>query len=173
MRAQSLAGVNSAETRLDAKRFINSVGNTAETVRETFRVKGKMEQKPDDRIEEEFAQFVANREKISRGFSKAMQFELENTHFEAGKKGGWGSLEWTNKQKIVDNYARPVEANRLNNERFGKQLQRFAQERAAIKKTMDAQAARTWPPAFKRIEDSWRALTADFDNRSASLLASE
>lgn len=173
MRAQSLAGVDSAETREDARNFMNSVGNAAETVRTTFRIKGKMEQKPDDRIEEEFAQFVANREKISKGFGDAMKYEYENTHFDAGKKGGWGSLEWTNKQQIVDNYAKPMEANKLNNERFGAQLERFGKERAAIKKTMDAQAAKTWPPAFKKMETSWRKLTSDFDNKSASLVASE
>ena len=132
-----------------------------------------MEQKPDDRIEEEFAQFVQNREKIAKGFGDAMKYEAANTHFDAGKKGGWGSLEWTNKQQIVDNYAKPMEANKLNNERFGAQLERFGKERAEIKKVMDAQAAKTWPPAFKKMETSWRALTDDFDNKSASLLASE
>lgn len=41
------------------------------------------------------------------------------------------------------------------------------------KKLVDAQAAKTWPPAFKRVENSWRALTDDFDDRSASLVATE
>lgn len=172
MRAQSLAA-DSADARLDAKRFVDSVGNAAETVRDTFRLKGKLEAPMDNRFEENYEQYVANRQKIAKGFGEAMKYEAENTHFDAGKKGGWGSLNWTNKQKIVDHYAVPMEASKINDERFGAQFKRFMQERAEAKRVVDAQAAKTWPPAFKRVENSWRALTDDFDDRSASLVSTE
>jgi hypothetical protein len=51
-----------------------------------------------------------------------MKYEYENTHFDAGKKGGFGSLNWTNKQEIVDKYAVPMKANAANNAKFGAQL---------------------------------------------------
>ena len=38
---------------------------------------------------------------INKGFAKAIEFEIKNTHIDWGKKGGEGHLDWTNKQKIV------------------------------------------------------------------------
>jgi len=49
--------------------------------------------------------------KINEGYAKAMEFEIMNTHFDMGKKGGEGKLDWTNKQKIVDNWMAPAVAN--------------------------------------------------------------
>jgi hypothetical protein len=126
MRPQSLVGADSEDARLDAKKFIGAVGNAAKTVRQTMNYKGKLEAPMDNRFEGEYEQYVANRQKIAKGFGDAMKFEYENTHFDAGKKGGYGSLDWTNKQQIVDKYAVPMEASKINDARFAAQYKRFA-----------------------------------------------
>jgi hypothetical protein len=54
---------------------------------------------------------------------------MKNTHFNAGQKGGWGSLEWTNKQQIVDNYVGPMEASHANNVEAKESFEQWVKER--------------------------------------------
>lgn len=94
-----------------------------------MKLKERLVKPVDQKAEKAVEEFVQNREQIAKGFNKAYQYEMKNTHFNAGQKGGWGSLEWTNKQQIVDNYVGPMEASHANNVEAKESFEQWVKER--------------------------------------------
>jgi len=105
----SLAGVNSMEVREDAHNFTDALGAAHHAVRHTIRDEQRADAGPDRRIDQANLKYSKEKLEIAKGYTKAIEYEIKNTHFEAGKPGGEGSLSWSHKQKIVDKWAHPME----------------------------------------------------------------
>lgn len=58
------------------------------------------------------------KEHIDQQFAKAVEFEVENFHFDAGKPGGEGSIHWSNKQEIVNHWTKPIHHAEKANKKF-------------------------------------------------------
>lgn len=101
---------------------------------------------------------------INKGFAKAIEFEIKNTHIDWGKKGGEGHLDWTNKQKIVNHWKAPIEANQKATQQWMGTVKRNMEEKKKIHEMAKAEAKKVWPAKFEAVEKSWNALADDFDN---------
>lgn len=112
------------------------------------------------------------REQIAKGYSNAIEYEIANTHFDAGVKGGEGKLDWTNKQGIVNRWAKPIEHNERATAAWKSKVGRALEEKQAIKEAVQAQAKKTWPPRFQAVENSWNELAANFE-QPQSLVSTE
>lgn len=63
-----------------------------------MRTAERADRKPDRQIDAASMRLLRAREKIAAGWDKAIEYEIANTHFEAGKPGGEGKLFWSNQQ---------------------------------------------------------------------------
>ena len=76
-----------------------------------MRTAAKADEGPDRRIDQANYKFAKEKMEINQGFAKAIEFEIKNTHIDMGKPGGEGHLDWSNKQKIVNHWKKPIVAN--------------------------------------------------------------
>lgn len=97
------------EVREDAHNFAEAVGSAHHAVRQTIRAEHKADAAPDRRIDHANLRYTKERLEIAKGYNKAIEYEIKNTHFERGAPGGEGGLSWSHKQKIVDKWAAPIE----------------------------------------------------------------
>jgi hypothetical protein len=74
-----------------------------------MRVNHELNKKPDRQMDHAKWEYIKAREHAAKGFNKAIEFEIANTHLERGLPGGQGRLDWTNKQQIVNKWAAPME----------------------------------------------------------------
>lgn len=65
---------------------------------------------------------MQQKEKINQGFANAVEFEVENFHYNAGQPGGQGSLSFSNKQEIVNNWTKPIQANQIATQEFADKI---------------------------------------------------
>lgn len=107
---------------------------------------------------------------INKGFAKAIEFEIKNTHIDWGKKGGEGHLDWTNKQKITDNWFDTIEANQKATQQWKNTVKKNMEEKKKIQEMAKAEAKKVWPAKFEAVEKSWNALAdnLDYDHSLAS-----
>lgn len=115
--------------------------------------------------------YLKAREHAAKGFGKAIEFEIANTHFNSGQPGGAGRLDWTNKQQIVNKWARPMKEVEHANAQFRQTAEQVHHEKMEIHRAVKAEAKKVWPAKFQAVERSWGALADNFDNQPHSLVA--
>lgn len=72
----------------------------------------------------------------------------------------------SNPQKVYDNYKATYEGEVAADKQFGAALEGPQAKIHQAQENFEATAKRTWPAKFKAVEDSWRALGADFKPQS-------
>ena len=152
MRPHSLAAATATTTqdaiRSDVKNFVDSVGDAAQAVRHTAEVQHKLDAPMNRNIDQATRAFMKKKMAINKGYAEAIKFEIKNTHFDAGKTGGEGHLNWTNKQQIVNHWKSPIVADRKAREQWMNTVKRNMEEKRKVHQMVKAEAKKVWPAKF-------------------------
>lgn len=121
-----------ADVKEDADNFFHALGDASKAVRHTMKVQHELDIKPDRQMDRAFTKYIKAREHAAKGFNKAIEYEIANTHFNAGQPGGAGRLDWTHKQQIVNKWARPTREVEHANAQFRQTAEQVHQEKMRI-----------------------------------------
>jgi hypothetical protein len=80
-----------------------------------------------------------------------------------GKPGGEGHLDWSNKQKIVNHWKAPIEANQRATKQWAETVEKNMEQKRKIHEMAKAEAKKVWPAKFEAVEKSWNELADNFD----------